>query len=60
MMSQHSFEIYTTEIEKMRRKKMSRKDTEPPILKGLQNHQKGTSEVRSQMNVFFEEVLKPA
>jgi hypothetical protein len=44
----------------MRGKKMSRKDTEPLTLKGLQNHQKGTSEVRSQMNVFFEEVLKPA
>jgi hypothetical protein len=52
-MSQASFEIYTTEIEKMRGK-----DTAPLTLKDLQNHQKRTSEVRSQMNAFFAEVLK--
>jgi hypothetical protein len=55
MISQASFEIYTTEIEKMRGK-----DTTPLTVTDLQNHQKRTSEVRSQMNAFFEEVLKPA
>jgi|HubBroStandDraft_6_1064221.scaffolds.fasta_scaffold307828_1 hypothetical protein len=54
MMSQASFEIYMTEIEKCRGK-----DTTPLKLKDLQNHQKRTSEVRLQMKVFFEEVLKP-
>jgi hypothetical protein len=53
-MSQASFEIYMTEIEKCRGK-----DTTPLKLKDLQNHQKRTSEVRLQMKVFFEEVLKP-
>jgi hypothetical protein len=33
---------------------------DPLRLKDLHNHQKSTSEVRSQMNAFFEEVLKPA
>jgi hypothetical protein len=55
MMSQASFEIYTTEVENMRGK-----DTTPLTLEDLQNHQKRTSEVRSQMNVFFEEILKHA
>jgi hypothetical protein len=56
MTMQASFEIYTSQTEMMRGKESK---LSPLTLTDLQEHQKTTSQVRSQINMFFREVLEP-